>query len=157
MDYIFLDTNALLKLYLNEVGSTWLKGYVAGKRISISELAIFESATTLARRFLAGEFTRNQAYILLTLIAQDCDNTYELVPLDNKLQSNRVFAVAEQWPTTSRIRTLDTIQLAAAKTVLEVANLQQPPASFKLISADAQLLRVAQVQGLIVENPENYP
>lgn len=157
MDYIFLDSNALVKLYITERGSSWLTNFIVGKQIYFSELAIFENVTTFVRRYLAGDFDRSQARTLLARLTQDCNTTYKVVMLDGKLQANDVFAVAEQWPTTSRIRTLDTIQIAAAKTILEIANLQQPPASFKLVSSDTQLLRVAQVQGLIVENPENYP
>jgi len=43
MSLIFLDTSALIKLHLLEVGSSWLKSFIAGNQISISELALYEA------------------------------------------------------------------------------------------------------------------
>jgi predicted nucleic acid-binding protein len=60
MALIFLDTNALLKLYLSEVGSTWLENYVAPHSVVISELALFECATVLRRKHVEGNLTKNQ-------------------------------------------------------------------------------------------------
>ncbi|MEI6045056.1 MAG: hypothetical protein WCS37_11950 [Chloroflexota bacterium] len=37
MSLIFLDTSALLKLYLPEIGSSWLRSFMTGQQISISE------------------------------------------------------------------------------------------------------------------------
>lgn len=45
MSLLFLDTSGLLKLYLPEIGSSWLKSFITGHNIVISGLAFYESAT----------------------------------------------------------------------------------------------------------------
>ncbi len=65
MTIIFLDTNALLKLYVSETGSNWLKNFVSGQQITISELALFEVITALRRRYTEGDFTKEEAIDLI--------------------------------------------------------------------------------------------
>ena len=131
MSYIFLDTNALIKLYIPEKGSTWLKSFIVGKTICISELALFESATTLARNYLEGNYTRNEVATIFTKLTQDTLQ-YNVVSLSSDEQKDRVFEIATAFVSGARVRTLDAIQLAAAQTQLEVANNEIPPKALPL-------------------------
>ena len=40
MTHVFLDTSALIKLYLPEVGSVWLQNYLADKWVQHNQFAL---------------------------------------------------------------------------------------------------------------------
>lgn len=156
MPVAFLDTNALLKLYVPEIGSNWLQNFVGSQQIAISELALFEVATVLRRRYIEGGFTRDEAIDLFGQILLGSAG-YQVIPLGGDLQLNRLFSLIFNLPISLRLRSLDSIQLTAADIALETANNQSPPEPFTFISSDKQLLQVAQSQGFVIENPEDYP
>jgi predicted nucleic acid-binding protein len=156
MALIFLDTNALLKLYLSEVGSTWLENYIAPHSVVISELALFESATVLRRKSVEGNLTRNQVIDLFGQIRLDSHN-YQIIALGGTNQMDRLANLVFNLPTNLRVRALDSLHLTAATIAFEAASSLNPPEPFVFISSDRQLLQVAQAQGFSVENPEAYP
>lgn len=156
MDYLFLDTSAFLKLYLNEAGSNWLKAFVIGKKVGVSQLVFVEVATTLGRLYREGVYTQTQVQQIYAQVRSD-RYLYEVEPLGTKLQTKRVADLAFNLPVNLRIRALDGLHIAAAQTAQNRARRQRPPASFTFVSSDLQLLRVAQAQQFPVENPEDYP
>ncbi len=156
MDFVFLDSNALVKLYRPEKGSTWLEAFIRDKQVIISELAFFESATTLGRLYREGTYSKIEASRLYSQIWRQ-RASYRVIPLRSDIQRNRVVSMAFNLPTNLRLRALDGLQLAAANLAQKDANNQQPVAPFTFVSSDVQLLRVAQAQNLSVENPEDYP
>lgn len=156
MALVFLDTSSLLKLYVPEIGTTWLKTLVTSNQVVISELALFESATALRRRYLEGTYTREQASDLYAQLNKD-SVSYEIIPLGGELQLNRVVDMAFTLAVGLRIRALDAIHLAAANHALDASNNQVPPVPFTFVCSDLQLLRVAQALGFPTENPEDYP
>jgi predicted nucleic acid-binding protein len=156
MPYVFLDTSALMKLYLPEIGSVWLRNYIIGNQVVISELALFEATTVLRRRYIEGEFTREVAEAFLTNIMTD-SLSYEVVPLGGEPQLTRLSDLAFNLNQALRLRALDGLHLVAAGIALEVANALTPPEPLTFVSSDGQLLNVVQSQGFYVENPENHP
>jgi len=153
---IFLDTSALLKLYLPEIGSGWLKTFITGNNLAISELALYESATVLRRRYLEGSLTLQQASTLHLNLQRE-SLTYITIPLGTNRQLERVIAFAFNLPSSLRLRALDAIHLAAAEITSELAKVQTPPENYIFVSADRQFLRVVQAQGFTTENPEDHP
>jgi predicted nucleic acid-binding protein len=151
-----LETSALFKLFVPEIGSNWLQNNVIGQTIVISELALFESANILRRRYTEGNFTREQAIDLFGRINRATVN-YTVIPLGTEIQLNQLFDLIFNLPNHLRIRTLDSIHLVSAQTAREATNNLVPPEPFIFMSSDKQLLLVAQAQGFSVENPENHP
>ncbi len=156
MSVLFLDTSALLKLYLPETGSSWLKTFIMGHNLVISELALYESATVLRRRYLEGSLTLLQASTLHVGLQRD-SLAYITIPLNAERQLERVINFAFKLPTALRLRALDAIQLAAAEIANELSQTQTPPDQFMFISSDKQFLQVAQAQNFLTENPEDHP
>lgn len=156
MAIVFLDSNALLKLYLLETGAGWLKSFVSGQQITISELALFETAGVLRRLYSEGRFTRDEALDLFAQLNRDTTN-YEVIPLGGEPQLNHLLNLIFTLPSQLRIRSLDSIHLTAADMVLEAANKLTPPEPFVFVSSDKQLLQVAQAHGFVTENPEDHP
>lgn len=156
MSVLFLDSNALLKLYLPEVGANWLRAYVVDQQITISELALFETANVIRRLQIEGKFSKDEATDLITRINQN-SIAYEVITLGGQPQLNRLITLLFSLPTGLRIRTLDSLHLTAAEIALEDARNLIPPEPFVFVSSDRQLLQVARAQGLATENPEDYP
>lgn len=156
MHKVFLDTNALIKLFVPEVGSSWLTNYVADKEIIISELALIESATVLRRRFQEGFFTRPHASALYARIQRE-SRDYIIVPINSTLHINRLISLAFNLPANFRIRALDAIHLAAASVEEKEASNKTPADVFTFVSSDLQLLRAVQALGIAIENPEIHP
>jgi predicted nucleic acid-binding protein len=156
MTIAFLDTSAFLKLYLAEKGSTWLKTFVTYKQIVISQLVLIECATTLGRLYRDGVYTKRLASFEYSKISRE-RSKYEIIQLGSDEQVNKVVSMAFNISPTLRIRALDSIHLATAKIALDAANRLVPPEPFVFLSSDVQLLKVAQAQGFVTENPEAYP
>lgn len=156
MSLLFLDTSALLKLYLPETGSSWLSSYIPGHNIVISELALYESATVLRRRYLEGTLTLLQASTLHVRLQRD-SLAYITIPLGTDKQLERIVNFAFKLAAPLRLRALDAIQLAAAEIATELIQTQTPLEQFIFISSDRQLLQVAQAQNYLTENPEDHP
>jgi predicted nucleic acid-binding protein len=155
MAIAFLDTSAFMKLYLSERGSTWIRGFVVGKQVVISELALVEASTTLGRLYRDGIYTRRQASILYSQIYNE-RSKYSIFDLA-ATPLNKITSLALNLPVGLRLRALDGIHLVAAKSVQDSVSKHVPAVPTVFVSADVQLLRVAQAQGFTVENPENYP
>jgi predicted nucleic acid-binding protein len=156
MEFVFLDTNSLIKLYVPEKGSNWLKNFVTGKQIVISEITLFESLTVVRRLYVEGKFTLTQAEALFSLIYQDrLNHTVILVGGEAQINdlSNIVFGLA----TNLRLRALDSLQLIAAEIARDTVNSLNPPEALTFVSSDVQLLRVAQARGFVTDNPDNHP
>lgn len=156
MTTLFMDSSGLLKIYLAERGSAWLKNYVVGKRIAISELALYECINVARRIFTEGRFTRQQAIDFITQIAAD-STAFQVVPLGGEIQRDFLANIVLDLPSTIMIRTLDSIHVAAAQVTLDLLKTIDPTQTFVFISSDAQLLRAAQAQGFTTENPEDHP
>lgn len=154
MDEAFLDTSAFMKLYIAEIGSAWLKTFLVGKQPVISELALIESATALRRRHLDGIYNRVQASALYSQIYQE-RTKYKIIPLDPERERRKIVTLSYNLPTNLRLRALDGLQLASA--LFSRQSGTTSALSFTFVTSDAQLLKVAQAQGFITENPEDYP
>jgi predicted nucleic acid-binding protein len=156
MEIVFLDTNAVVKLYIKEIGSTWIRAFVKGKAVYISEIVLFEVVTVIRRRHLEGEFNEIQARALIDQIRADCLKQYKIIDLRRSDQVDMLIEQAFNLPATMRVRALDGIHMAAASIVSDIAKNNVPPDPFTFVSSDVQFLRVMQ-QGYTVENPEDHP
>jgi predicted nucleic acid-binding protein len=153
---IFLDSSALLKLHLPELGAGWLRNFVVNQQICISELALFETANVIKRLYVENNLTKDEATDLIAKINRDSTG-YEIIALGGSLQLNRLISLLFSLPIPLRIRTLDSLHLTAAEIALEDARSLNPPQTLVFISSDQRLLQIAQARGFATENPEDYP
>jgi hypothetical protein len=156
VDIIFLDTNALLKLCILELGSKWIRQFVKNKQIVISELSLFEAATAIRRRYVDGLLTEAQALRLIANIERDSAK-YEVLAMGGPTQLDRLNTLIFTFATTIRIRALDGLQLVASEIAQADAQSLMPPAPFIFVSSDKHLLQAATALGFSTENPEAHP
>lgn len=156
MSVVFLDTNALVKLYRVETGSTWLRNFVSGQQIVISELALFEIISTVRRLYIESLITRLDAKALAARMSRRIFS-HAVIPVGGNDYLELLTKITFSLPDSYRIRTLDSIQLTAAELALDDVTKADPTESFTFVSSDIPLLRAAQARGFSVENPENHP
>jgi predicted nucleic acid-binding protein len=150
MSSYYLDTSALIKRYLAEVGSTWIKNLVdvaSGHVIVVCDLTAVEVFSTLARRRREGSITAADTLVLQTRFLADFGQGYLSIALEDIVLS-RARDLLNRYP----LRSLDAVQLAGA---IEASNILGEQMTF--ISADKNLLSAAIGEGFRVDDPNNHP
>nr|MBN1230080.1 type II toxin-antitoxin system VapC family toxin [Anaerolineae bacterium] len=153
MTHFFLDSSALVKRYLPEQGTIWIRSLFArnsGNRIIVAQIAAVEVISGVSRRKREGHITAEHAHAVRQLMGRHFRDEYLTIGLTESITSQAKDLV-EMYP----LRAYDAVQLASAlesNNRLTAADLQ--PLIF--IASDTQLLEVAVAVGLAVENPNNH-
>jgi uncharacterized protein len=153
MSAFFFDSSALVKLYVNETGTAWVKMLAdptATNRLYIASIAGVEVVSAIVRRRSAGTVNTIDAARALADFHQDLASMYIVIEVDARLIT-KAMLLAE----TYALRAYDAVQLAAALKAWHeriISGLMSPT----LISADAALNDAAMVEGLNVDNPNNH-
>jgi len=142
-----MDSSAIVKIYVNEAGSAWVKSLCTASSniISIIRITMVEVASALARKHRAGEITEHERNRALAWFLYDCRNQYQVVEVDSQ-----VVNIAIQLTQRYSLRGYDAVQLATAIRINRalVANHLSP---LVFVSADGQLCSVAVMEGLITQ------
>jgi predicted nucleic acid-binding protein len=154
MTAYFLDTSALIKRYVDEVGSDWVQTTLSvqpSPSIIVVHLAIVEVTSALMRRVREGTLTPAEYAQVQNAFRSDCLREYEIVTAVGDVidQAN---CLLENHP----LRAYDAVHLAAAEIANQrlVANNLAP---LIFISADHRLNDAASTEGLAVDNPNHHP
>jgi predicted nucleic acid-binding protein len=154
MAVYFFDSSAIVKRYVNETGSNFVENLAnlkKGNLILLARITQVEIASAIARRLKGGSLTQTDALDALTLFQHDLTNNYFII----EVTSNLLYE-AMNLATKHALRGYDAVQLAAA---LEINSerISQGLQALILVSADSELNTAAQTEGLIIENPNDYP
>ena len=150
MNVYFLDSSALIKRYITEIGSIWVHSLVspaAGNIIVVAELARIEVAATFARRQREGTLVPTLVTSLYGAFLAHLESEYLVVPIDTARLQDAV-RLANRYP----LRSLDAIQLACA--IHARAFLAEP---LTFICADPKLVSAAVAEGLPTDDPLAHP
>ena len=150
MSALFVDTSALAKRYLGEVGSAWARSVTApaaGHVVIIASVTVVEMFSLLARRGREGTLAAANITLLGNAFLLHAEREYLVVPLDG-----RVLAQARTLVARFPLRTLDAIQLASAQTAGAILG-----ESITFISSDRNLLAAASAEGLLTGDPLMHP
>lgn len=151
---VYGDTSALIKRYVDEAGSDWLRTIFntpLPPSIIAVHLTIVEVTSALTRRMREGILTPAEYAQAQNVFRADCLNEYELITAVGNIidQANRLL---ERHP----LRAYDAIHLAAAVTVNQQL-LTNNLGALIFLSADDRLNRAASAEGLGVDNPNRHP
>ena len=145
----FLDTSALLKRYLNEVGSVYLRRLLglADSLFYQTFLTPLEVTSALYRQHRARQLSAEELSLFLKSYAAHSHEEYLLVPY-----SESVMDLADRLIARHPIRSLDAIQLASVLWLRDHLPGNAPTPIF--VSADDRLVAFALQEHLQAENPE---
>jgi predicted nucleic acid-binding protein len=152
MPAYYLDSSALVKRYVSEIGSEWVRDLCddAQNALFASELALVEVSSAFARRQRRGEISDGELQDYLDLFIGDCSSSYHLIPAE-RLAIDRAVDLTQRHP----LRGYDAVQLAcalAANSLLVAADLP----SLIFVSADETLVAAARSEHLLAENPNAH-
>jgi predicted nucleic acid-binding protein len=150
MTAFFFDSSALVKLHINETGTTWTKAIAdpaANNRLYIVRIAGVEVVSAITRRRATGAISIEDAVIALADFRRDLMSAYVIIEIDAQLTAHAM-SLAE----THALRAYDAVQLAAALELYRQRTAHGASAP-TLISADAALNSAATAEGLIVDDP----
>lgn len=147
----YCDSSALVKRYVRETGSQWLREQVSQSKLLTSSLAVAEIPAALARRKRDGtisafEFHRSRTHLTRHLQA----GQYVLLPAALDVIEQAAL-LTYRLPLTG----YDAVHLATALSYLQAAGAEA--SQFCFLTADDQLLNAAQSEGLRTENPNDHP
>jgi predicted nucleic acid-binding protein len=151
--FIF-DASAIVKRYVQEVGTGWVQALsapAAGHELFLSRVTRVEVTATITRRGRGGlpggvSFT--------TLLSQF---RYNAIHQYNILEIIPAFLIeAERLAEVHGLRGYDAVQLAVAMS-LHQDRLAAGMSGITLISADGELNTAAQAEGLAVDDPNLHP
>lgn len=151
MAAFFVDSSALVKRYVTERGSNWVKQSVvppSGNRVYVSRATSVEIVAAIARRAKGGSVAPQDALAAIALFLQHNRTEYRVVELAPTLIDDAVL-LAE----VHALRAYDAVQLAAALAVRQARAVLGAPA-LVLVSADQELNAAASIEGLAVIDPQ---
>jgi uncharacterized protein len=148
------DASGIVKRYVNETGSDWVRALVdpaAANVVSIADITRAEVASAVSRRAREGSITPDESVRLIRTFEAHCASQFRVVPLERVVVDLAVDLI-QRHP----LRAYDAVQLATAVLVNRSLVAHGLPA-LVFVSADNSLGIAAQAEGLPVENPNRYP
>jgi predicted nucleic acid-binding protein len=139
---LFLDTSALVKMYVREAGSQALLEVARARPTSILSVSRVEMASAVWRRCRSGDITEGDAASVLDRLAVDTSARIRVHALDDEVLDRALDLL-----TRHSLRAHDALQLAGAVTI------RAAPGALVFACADESLLEAARGEGLTPWNP----
>ena len=153
MSHYYLDASALVKRYVDEVGSDWLCALVVSAQnplLFIWRMTIIEVISAFARRVRDGSLAMQEFAVARDTFRSDCLHEYQVMPPTFAIV-DLACALLERYP----LRAYDAVHLATALNAQRFLDMQTySPLTF--ISTDDRLNRAAAAEGLAVDNPNQH-
>jgi predicted nucleic acid-binding protein len=150
----YLDTSALVKQYVDEEGSDWLRALIAPEKdplLFISRITIVEVISAFARRTRDGSLLPAEFATARDAFQGDCLDQYQVMP-PSLAVIDLACALLERYP----LRAYDAMHLATALSAQRFLDIQgYLPLTF--VSADDRLNHAAAAEGLVTDNPNRHP
>jgi predicted nucleic acid-binding protein len=149
----YLDTSALVKRYVDEAGSEWVRTTLSqspSPSLIVVHLAIVEITSALTRRLRDGSLPPVDYARIQDAFRADCLVEYRIVSAVEHVidEANRLL---EQYP----LRAYDAVHLAAA-VVANQQLLAEGLSPLTFLSADERLNEAATAEGIAVDNPNHH-
>lgn len=154
MAFYFIDSSALVKRYISEIGSAWVLGLfdpIVNNEVFIAAITGVEIVAAITRRTRGGSISATDAAMVCNQFRNDLQTEYQIIEITESIIISGM-TLAQ----TYGLRGYDAVQLAAgcAVNALCIANSLSPMA---FVSSDNELNIAASSEGLIVENPNMHP
>lgn len=153
MAAFFFDSSALVKYYVNEVGSLWVEAIIDAQpshEISIAQITGVEVVAAIARRVRMGMTSATDGAAAIQLFRGDFQAIFNVIPPTPPL-IEEAMNLAEL----HRLRGYDAVQLAVVM-AFEAQLTARGVGPLTLISADNELNQAAQAEGLLTDDPNQH-
>ena len=157
MASFYFDSSALVKYYIIESGTEWVRNLIDGRlgeewanTISTSALTWAEVISAFAKRHRMGDIGTHLYKALTARFLQEARLRYGRLRVNDA-----VIDVAVELIQRHPLRAYDAVQLATAL-ILNSALIADKLPSLTFVSADNVLCEAARAEGLPAENPNEY-
>jgi predicted nucleic acid-binding protein len=153
VSHYYLDSSALVKRYVAEVGTAWVSSLYAvseGHTLYTVRITGAEIVAALFRRVRAGTLATPDVQAVAIRFKADFHNRYQIVEVTEGLV-DAAMGLAEK----HGLRGYDSVQLSAALELQAARTLASLP-SITFVSADDKLNTAAALEGLLVESPNTH-
>lgn len=157
MATFYLDSSAVVKLYVAEPGSQWVESLVTARAddgrpahvVTLSKVGVVEVAAAVARRGREGSLDAERQAAILNAFLADCERRFfTLAVLDDQLRL--AVALLRRQP----LRGYDAVHLASALDLdRHLRDAGMPGLTF--VAADSASRAAAQAEGLVVVDPSD--
>jgi predicted nucleic acid-binding protein len=150
----FLDSSALVKRYVTETGSSWIRALTdpdAHNPLIIARITWVEVLSALARRQREGSLASDGVVQAIHTFRYDLNTQYHVSELDTA-----VAEAAGELVIRHPLRAYDAVQLASALRVQSDLSRTKSPA-LTFLTSDDRLVAIAQAEGLLTDNPSHHP
>ena len=147
MALYYLDTSALVKLYVRETGTDrllQLQSRSPEDRFAVLAISAVEARSAIRRRERAGDLDPSVAALILDRLQQNLDSTFLRQPLTDAVL-DRAVEMIDRYP----LRAYDAVQLAGCLALKAGAGGHSPT----FVCSDQQLLAAAHSELLPVLDP----
>lgn len=154
MTQYFVDSSALVKRYMRESGSDWMRSIAdsqSGHNILIAHITSIEIMSGIMRRKREGEIPEQTANALRQLLEIHVNRDYTVIRLTDSIVQ-RAKDLLEVHP----LRAYDAVQLASAIEV-NIRLIHNNLDVLTFVSADTRLFEVARAESLLTQDPNLYP
>ena len=154
MTHYYLDSSALVKRYVAEIGSRWVNTLFAigsGHTVYTVRLSGAEVVAALSARARDGTLLSSNAQAAIMQFKSEFRGGYQIIEVNRHLVDTAM-ALTER----HGLRGYDAVQLASAVEV-QVRRIAHNLSEPVFVCADNQLNSAALAEGLTIENPNNYP
>lgn len=149
MAVYYLDSSAVVKRYVQEAGSDWVRALFIGvpvNEVVVSAITAVEVTSAIARRIRSGGTSPEGGRTALRAFHDHLLSQYQVIDVSDRIL-RRAVSLAES----RALRGYDAVQLATA---LEVNGITPRNADrMTMASADRELNAAASSEGLRVEDP----
>jgi len=143
----FLDASALVKYYVTEPGSTWVRQRIDEEQsVLLAEITVAELAAALGILQRVGRITPRHRQDFWEKFERDCVEQYDLIPVVYDVIYAAALLCARH-----PLKAYDAVQLAAGLALKGTLAKQDIPLVF--VSGDDTLIAAAQAEGLTADNP----
>lgn len=149
----YVDSSALVKKYLPERGTEWVRQLVSSEPIAVSLLASVELASALSRRALDGDLTPVERDAAYASFLKDAQGFIVLAVSQPILEEASSLLLSR--PSTVSLRALDALHLASAKIVFALAR-RRGIDTGSFITADRALYEASAWQSIRAVDPEEH-
>lgn len=156
MSTYYFDSSAIVKRYVNERGSTWVRLVCEAVEpetqlkvniLMLGEITLAEVAAAFAKRvYKTKELREDEGVDIYKHFLTHVTEEYEIVPLTSAL-----IIEASNFAWKHALRAYDAVQLAMALHARHA--LQQSETELVFVCSDSALVQAARAEGLAVENP----
>jgi predicted nucleic acid-binding protein len=154
MSHYFFDSSALVKRYIHETGTMWVRSIAmpqSGSTILIAHITLAEVVSALMRRSRDGSISPRTARAVRLIMERHAQRDYMVIGL-----TDPIVKCAEDLLEKHPFRAYDSIQLASAIEANHRFLAAGLPAMI-FVTADSRLLTVATAEGLQTDDPNKHP